>query len=100
TEPLPMPPAPAVTTLSEVARGNYGLMFTDFPGFARLDERVLPLFNSEVMARAAESLSDHTDAVLHKNTWGDALYVVFSDILACADAALELCSCLQDIDPG
>ena len=100
TEPLPMPPAPAAPTLTEVARGTYGLMFTDFPGFARLDERALPLFNSEVMARAAISLRDHTDAVLHKNTWGDAVYVVFSDILACADAALELCKCLQDVDPG
>jgi hypothetical protein len=40
----PKPPGPAAG--SDVGRGTHGLMFTDFPGFARLDERVLPTFQT------------------------------------------------------
>ena len=99
TEPLARPEMPRPTMTSDVDRGAYGLMFTDFPGFARLDERVLPLFQQEIMARAAQSLQRHAASVLHKNTWGDALYVVFADALAGADAALDLCDTFQEVDP-
>jgi len=99
TEPLARPEMPRPTMTSDVDRGAYGLMFTDFPGFARLDERVLPLFQQEIMARAAQSLQRHAASVLHKNTWGDALYVVFADALAGAEAALDLCDAFQHVDP-
>ena len=98
TEPLARPTMPRPTMTADVARGTYGLMFTDFPGFARLDERVLPLFQEEVMARAAASLRRHSASILHKNTWGDALYVVFNDVLSGAEAALDLCDGFRDVD--
>jgi adenylate cyclase len=84
----------------EVSRGVHGLMFTDFPGFARLDERVLPLFQTEVMARSADVLARHAPSILHRNTWGDALYIVFADVLATANAALDLCDSLRQVDTG
>ena len=98
TEPLARPTMPRPTMTADVARGTYGLMFTDFPGFARLDERVLPLFQQEVMARAAASLQRHSASILHKNTWGDALYVVFNNVLSGAEAALDLCDGFRDVD--
>jgi class 3 adenylate cyclase len=99
TEPLARPQMPRPTMTSEVARGTYGLMFTDFPGFARLDERVLPMFQEEIMSRAAASIERHQDSILHSNTWGDALYVVFSDVLSSAEAALDLCQAFDGVDP-
>ena len=82
-----MPPPPP---RSHVERGTYGLMFTDFPGFTGLDERVLPIFWEEVMVRAAVCLERYADVILQDNTWGDALYVVFQDAAAAAAAALDL----------
>jgi class 3 adenylate cyclase len=98
TEPLERPPKPQGPTELEAVRGTHGLMFTDFPGFARLEERVLPMFWREVMGRAATTLKRHSDAILHSNTWGDALYVVFSDVLSGTETALELCECFKDVD--
>jgi adenylate cyclase len=82
-----MPPPPP---RSHVERGTYGLMFTDFPGFSTLDERVLPVFWEEVMVRAAVTLERYADVILQDNTWGDALYVVFQDARSAAAAALDL----------
>jgi hypothetical protein len=82
-----MPPPPAS---SAIARGTYGLMFTDFPGFTTLDERVLPIFWEEVMGRAAVTLDQYADVIRHGSTWGDALYVVFDNAAAAAAAALDL----------
>lgn len=84
----------------DVGRGVVGLMFTDFPGFARLDERVLPLFQREVMARGAAVLANRAGTILHRNTWGDALYVVFSDVVDSAHAALELCETFRQVNTG
>ena len=102
TPPLdrPIVPRPDKAAADEVSRGVHGLMFTDFPGFARLDERVLPLFQTEVMARSAAVLARHASSILHRNTWGDALYIVFGDVLATANTALDLCDSLSNVDTG
>lgn len=92
----PKPPGPVA--VSDVGRGTHGLMFTDFPGFARLDERVLPTFQTEVMARAGATLDRHADAIRYSNTWGDALYVVFNGALEAARTSLDMCEALREID--
>lgn len=90
-----MPPPPPH---SHVKRGTYGIMFTDFPGFTSLDERVLPLFWQEVMLRAASVLERYVDVVRESNTWGDALYVVFQDARSAAAAALDLSEEFSQVD--
>ncbi|MBX3485828.1 adenylate/guanylate cyclase domain-containing protein [Phenylobacterium sp.] len=90
------PPGPAA--VSDVGRGTHGLMFTDFPGFARLDERVLPTFQVEVMARAGVALQRNAESIRYSNTWGDALYVVFDGALQAAQTSLDLCEELTAID--
>ncbi|WP_293906843.1 adenylate/guanylate cyclase domain-containing protein [Phenylobacterium sp.] len=100
TEPLERPPRPQAPAEPEAIRHTHGLMFTDFPGYARLEERVLPIFWREVMGRAAQTLRAHGDNILHSNTWGDALYVVFADVLSGTKAALELCECFKEVDAG
>ncbi|WP_293905394.1 adenylate/guanylate cyclase domain-containing protein [Phenylobacterium sp.] len=84
--PVKPPPPPE----SVVKRGTYGLMFSDFPGFTGLDERALPIFWEEVMGRAATALERYEDVIRERNTWGDALYVVFEDARSTAAAALDL----------
>lgn len=90
-----MPPPPA---RSFVERGTFGLMFTDYPGFSELDERVLPLFWEEIMMRAARMLRRFWHKILQSNTWGDALYVVFQDAPSAAAAALDLCDQFAEVD--
>ena len=94
TRPTMPPPPPK----SAVARGTYGLMFTDYPGFSRLDERVLPLFWEEVMVRAARTLQNYGDVIRQGNTWGDAIFAVFGDAPAAAAAALDLCEQMTHVD--
>ena len=38
--------------------------------------------------------------MLFQNTWGDGLYVVFADVVACADFALRLLERLERFDFG
>ena len=90
-----MPPPPPKST---VERGVYGLMFTDYPGFSKLDERALPIFWEDVMVRAARSLEAHGDAIRQGNTWGDAIFAVFQDAPSAAAAALDLCEELKKVD--
>lgn len=94
TRPAMPPPPPR----SAVARGTYGLMFTDYPGFSRLDERVLPLFWEEVMVRAARTLQRYGEVIRQGNTWGDAIFAVFGDARAAAAAALDLCEQMGNVD--
>lgn len=90
-----MPPPPPKST---VDRGTFGLMFTDYPGFSRLDERVLPLFWEEVMVRAARTLQNYGEVIRQGNTWGDAIFAVFGDARAAAAAALDLCEQMGKVD--
>jgi adenylate cyclase len=82
----------------ETPRGVFGLLFADFPGFSKLDERKLPAFWDEVMARAAVVLNKYREAVEYRNTWGDALYIVFRDLVAAADAALDLRASFAEVN--
>jgi class 3 adenylate cyclase len=94
TRPVMPPPPPPI----EVERGTYGLMFTDYPGFSKLDERVLPIFWDDVMVRAARSLERHGEVIRSGNTWGDAIFAVFQDAPTAAQAALDLCEELKNVD--
>ena len=94
TRPVMPPPPPK----SPVERGAFGIMFTDYPGFSKLDERVLPLFWEEVMLRAARTLDDYGDVIRQGNTWGDAIFAVFQSAPGAAAAALDLCETLASVD--
>ncbi|HEY0436182.1 MAG TPA: tetratricopeptide repeat-containing protein, partial [Phenylobacterium sp.] len=66
--PLRRPPrAVQPTQGANIERGDYALMFMDYPGFANLDERVLPLFYEEVLARAAAVLDRYSAVVRETN---------------------------------
>lgn len=79
-----------------VQRALRVIVFTDFKGFSRLPEPVMPQFWSEVMGRCGAVLAAHRAEIKCQNTWGDALYLALEDVRA---AAAVLCA-LQDVLAG
>jgi adenylate cyclase len=73
------------------------MLFADFSGFSRLDEDSVPQFLEAVMGRIAAVLDRHPDAVLSRNSWGDAIYVVITSPAEAAEIALEIQS---ELDPA
>lgn len=81
-------------------RALAAILFTDFPGFSKLAEALLPKFWDGVMRRIADVLSRHDEEVWCRNSWGDALYAVVSSAGAAAHIALELHDRLTEFDYG
>src|SRR4029453_1518659 len=52
------------------------MLFADFAGFSLLDEDHLAQFLEVVMGRIARVLDRHSDVVLCRNSWGDAIFAV------------------------
>ena len=66
------------------------MLFADFAGFSRLEEDRLSQFLEVVMGRIATVLDRHGDAVLTRNSWGDAAHVVIATPAQAAQIALEI----------
>ncbi|WP_428629257.1 TRAFs-binding domain-containing protein [Sphingopyxis sp.] len=92
---LPAPKPPEGTQ-----RGLYAILFADFAGFSKLGEAELPIFASEVMGRIGGILDDFGDAVLFRNTWGDAVYAIIDDPATAARIALAIQERLDVLPPG
>ena len=74
-------------------RGEWALrsmLFADFAGFSRLEEDRLSRFLEVVMGRIAKVLDRRGEAVLTRNSWGDAVYVVVTTPEQAAEIALEI----------
>jgi hypothetical protein len=71
-------------------RALRSMLFADFSGFSSLDEDNVPQFLESVMGRIAAILDRHGEAVLCRNSWGDAIYVVITSPEDAAEIALEI----------
>ena len=85
-----LPRKRALERASHAGRQLRAILFADIKGFSRLPERSLTIYWSEVMQGFAEVLDAAGRKILLRNTWGDALYVVFEDTPAAARCALAL----------
>lgn len=85
---LDFPPAPQVP--EGTRRGLYAILFADFAGFSKLGEAELPVFAREVMGGIGRILDGFGDAVLFRNTWGDAVYAVIDAPATAARIALAM----------
>ena len=72
------------------------LLFADFAGFSRLDEDRLSSFLEVVMGRIAMVLDRHSAVVLHRNSWGDAIFAVVKTPAMAAEIAVEI---QAELDP-
>lgn len=94
---LVFPPKPVIGRGTR--REIRSILFADYKGFSRLNERELPPFMDVVMGRIAEVLNTHGDHVEFRNTWGDAIYAIIDEPQVAARIALDLQVRLRDL-PG
>ncbi|HEY0629403.1 MAG TPA: TRAFs-binding domain-containing protein [Sphingomicrobium sp.] len=91
--PRERPPLASASSPDVHHKANWALrsmLFADFAGFSRLDEDRLSQFLQVVMGRFAEVLDRHGDAVLSRNSWGDAVFAVITSPSQAAQIAMEV----------
>jgi class 3 adenylate cyclase len=74
------------------------MLFGDIRGFSKLTDEQLPTFATRVLGALAEVVHTHQEHVSYRNTWGDALYLVLTDVTAAAFCALDLQKAMAAID--
>jgi class 3 adenylate cyclase len=95
---LPATPSKSGGMAGTPARVVRALLFADVKGFSKLADEQVPQVLQRVMSAFATVLEPYEDAIEHRNTWGDALYVVLTDTVRAAECALELQSAMSTID--
>jgi class 3 adenylate cyclase len=103
-----IPTGPSPPTIRSTAAGTAGtpgrvvraLIFADVKGFSQLADEQVPLVLQHVLSAFATVLERYEEAIEHRNTWGDALYVVLTDAVLAAECALELQQAISAIDLG
>ncbi len=66
------------------------ILFADAVGFSKLSEDEVPLFVQHFLGAIAQLAKQFRDQIMAKNTWGDGVYFVFSDVDLAGKFALEL----------
>jgi len=94
-EPVPAPGPRAGDRPGRVVRA---LLFGDVRGFSSLTDEQLPVFSERFLGAFADVLGRHREHIWHRNTWGDAVYVVLSDAATAAACALDLQAAVSAID--
>ncbi len=74
------------------------VLFGDFKGFSRLRDEHIENFLATVMKPVAEVLDQFAGHVMVRNTWGDGLFLVMTDVVQGARCALALQERLHTID--
>ena len=67
------------------------MLFADAVGFSRLSEQEVPHFVQHFLGAIGRMISKLPREIVAKNTWGDGLYLVFSNVEAAGNFALDLC---------
>lgn len=70
------------------------VVFGDVAGFSKLTDVQIPVFVERVMGGLAkaltQSLQGSDQSMMSINTWGDGIFIVFSDVMVAAKCAMEL----------
>jgi class 3 adenylate cyclase len=82
----------------KVARSNksrfasriVAILFADAVGFSKLSEAEVPRFVQHFLGEISKLSKKFTKSILTRNTWGDGLYFVFSDVDVAGRFALAL----------
>ncbi|HEY6046922.1 MAG TPA: TRAFs-binding domain-containing protein [Pyrinomonadaceae bacterium] len=74
------------------------MLFADAVNFSKLTEPQIPRFLSHFLGAIGDLMAVSSHAPIIKNTWGDGLYFVFSDVRHAGLFALELCQLMVDTD--
>jgi class 3 adenylate cyclase len=96
------PAKPATEGLS-VARGQETIktmLFADVSGYTKLPPQAIDLFVNEFLGRISKLMDDTpapTRPIL-SNTWGDAIYLVFDEVISGGQFALRLRDLVEQTD--
>jgi class 3 adenylate cyclase len=66
------------------------MLFADVKGFSALSDQQAAAFAEHVLGAFARVLDRYDAEIEHRNTWGDALYVVLKSTPSAAECALDL----------
>lgn len=95
----PADPAPAAPAEPAAAgRVVRAMLFADVKGFSRLTDEEVLRFLEHAFGAFAEVLARYDGAVVQRNTWGDALYVVLTDASTAAACAHDLQDAMGALD--
>lgn len=83
---------------SEFAPEIRALLFADAEGFSKLTDEEIPLFARHFLGLAARLATESAHPPLTKNTWGDGLYFVFSNVRDAGVFALDLRDAVRGTD--
>jgi class 3 adenylate cyclase len=83
---------------SEFAPEIRALLFADAEGFSKLTDEEVPLFTQHFLGLAGRLAAESAHRPLTKNTWGDALYFVFSNVRDAGQFALDLRDAVRNTD--
>jgi len=67
------------------------ILFADAVGFSKLSEQQVRGFVQHFLGAIGRMVSKFPREIVAKNTWGDGLYLVFSDLGAAGNFALDVC---------
>jgi class 3 adenylate cyclase len=73
------------------SRRLVSILFADAVGYSKLAERQVPAFVEHFLGLIAELLAKAGRGPIVRNTWGDAIYLVFDDVRAAGLVALAIC---------
>ncbi len=76
------------------------VVFGDFAGFSRLDDVQYRVFFEAILGRLGRAIDRYGEAVLYRNTWGDALKLMFDSPAAALRCGLDLQGELATLDLG
>lgn len=76
---------------NELTTRIMAMLFADAINFSKLTEAQIPRFVNHFLGAIANLISTSSHAPVIKNTWGDGLYFVFSNVRDAGLFSLELC---------
>ena len=74
------------------------MLFGDIKGFSKLTDEQVLRFSRSVMGSLAGVLQRHGASIGHRDTWGDAIFVVLTDAVDAAACALEFQGAVAALD--
>ncbi|HEY9637461.1 MAG TPA: TRAFs-binding domain-containing protein, partial [Coleofasciculaceae cyanobacterium] len=86
------------TCSPEFSRQIMALLFADVVKYSHLTEDQIFPFMEHFLGAVADLAVRSADAPVMKNTWGDAVYFVFSNVQQAGNFALELCDLVHSTD--
>ena len=72
------------------------MLFADVVGYSQIREEETPLFVKEFMGRVMKCIHDSDVQVESSNSWGDAIYLVFSNVEDAGKIALLITDMVQE----